>query len=117
MSEWEGVAGCHLARKGDSYWQLMHLRNALLVRNAGKYAAVPVAAITATSLPVAMTECGASDSVNVSTSDAGIVKVTAALPSSASRSRKKLALMGDDSRPVSMADVSWMFTCLIVLMI
>ncbi|KAI0214366.1 SPRY domain-containing protein 3 [Lamellibrachia satsuma] len=75
-----------------------------LYRNAGKDAAVPVAAITATSLPVTMTVCGASDSVNVGTSDAGIVKVPAALPSSASRSRKKLALMGDDSRPVSMAD-------------
>ena len=30
--------------------------------------------------------------------------MTAALPSSASRSRTKLALMGDDSRPVSVAD-------------
>ena len=74
------------------------------VRNAGEDAAMPVAAVTSTSLPIAVTECGTSDSVTADTSDATIVKETAAMPSSASRSRTKLALMRDDSRPISVAD-------------
>lgn len=69
---------------------------------------MPVEAVTATSQPVAVAECGASDSVTVGTSDTGVVIETAALPSSASISRTKLTLMRDvftvDSRPVSVAD-------------
>ena len=57
---------------------------------------MPVIAVISTSLSVAV----ASDSVTASTSDARIVKETAALPSSASCSRTKLALMRDDRRPI-----------------
>lgn len=71
------------------------------VRNAGEDAAMPVGAVTSTSLPVAMAECGACANVTIGTSDGTIVKETAALPNSASCSRTKLVLMCDDSRPVN----------------
>ncbi|KAI0226621.1 hypothetical protein LSAT2_022910 [Lamellibrachia satsuma] len=49
--------------------------------NAGEDAAMPVAAVTSTSLPIAVAECETSDSVTADTSDATIVKETAAMPS------------------------------------